>query len=417
MNNENSNLWIRVIIPFGLGYFITMVFRSVNAVLAHPIMESLSLNHVEIGFITSTFLITFALTQLPLGILLDSWGARKTQTLLFILGGAGIIIFGLASDVAGLALGRAILGVGMAGGLMAALKAVADSVEKDRIPYYNGIIFTIGGIGALASTSPAKLFQVEFGWRSLCITLGIITILIAFLIYFLNKDKKHDGEKAPPFSEKIKGLKFIYKDGFFWRITPLHVTSLGGFIAMQGLWLGPWLHEVVGFSQLKSANYLFVIAIAMILGFLSGGLCPKISAKSGLALTTIVVIGIGIHILTQIGLVLNIYDTRYITWFVYGYFAQTALVNYAIIAQHYGPELSGRALTAINILIFAFAFLVQYLFGAIVHYWSKTSGAAHETLGYKAAFSALIITEIIALVWYVVFRPSPKPEAGVMTNP
>ena len=409
-NNNNSNLWITTILPFGLGYFITMAFRSVNAVLAHPIIESLSINHADIGLITSTFLLTFAITQIPLGILLDSWGARKTQTLFFFIGGVGIIIFGLASNVGILALGRGILGVGMAGGLMAAFKAVADRVQKEKIPYYNGIILAIGGVGALIVTTPAKLFQLEFGWRSLCITLGIIAFLIALLIYFLNRDVKQDVDKALTFSEKIKGLKSVYKDRFFWRISPLLITSLGGFIAMQGLWLGPWLHRVVGFSQLKSADYLLVIAIAMILGFISGGFFSKLSAKSGLALTTIVVIGIGIHILTQIGIVLNFYVAHYIIWFIYGYFAQVTLVNFAIIAQHFGPELSGRAFTAVNILIFGFAFVVQYFFGLIVHYWPKISGSAHETGGFKVAFAALIVLEILALAWYVVFRPSSKPR-------
>ena len=410
MNKDNSNLWITTILPFGMGYFITMAFRSVNAVLAHPILESLSLNHAEIGFVTSIFLLTFAITQIPLGILLDSWGARKTQTLFFFIGGVGIIIFALASDVGILALGRGILGVGMAGGLMAAFKAVTDRVQKDKIPYYNGIILAAGGVGALIVTTPAKLFQLEFGWRSLCITLGIITFIIALLIFFLNRDIKQDSEKALTFSEKIRGLITIYKDGFFWRISPLLITSLGGFIAMQGLWLGPWLHEVVGFSLLKSADYLFVIAIAMILGFISGGFFSKLSAKSGLALATIVVIGIGIHILTQIGLVLNFYDTHYITWFIYGYFAQVTLVNYAILAQHFGPEISGRALTAANILIFVFAFVVQYFFGLIVHYWPKITGTTDIRHGFKVAFAALIILEIIALVWYVVFRPKSSPS-------
>ena len=405
---NKNNFWLTTILPFGLGYFIMMVFRSVNAVLAHPIMESLSLNHIEIGFITSTFLITFAITQIPLGILLDSWGARKTQTLFFFIGGVGIIIFGLASNVGMLALGRGILGIGMAGGLLAAFKAVADWVQKDRIPFYNGIILASGGVGALIATSPAKLFQLEFGWRSLCITLGIITFLIALLIFFLNKDIKHDGEKAGGFSEKIKGLISVYKDGFFWRISPLLIFSLGGFIAMQGLWLGPWLHRVVGFSQLKSADYLLVIAIAMIIGFLSGGLFSKLSSKSGLALTTIVVIGIGIHILTQIGIVLNFYVAHYIIWFIYGYFAQVTLVNYAILAQYFGPELSGRALTAVNILVFLFAFVVQYLFGVVVHYWPRITGSDIQD-GFKVAFTALILLEILALVGFVVYKPKTKP--------
>jgi MFS family permease len=146
----------------------------------------------------------------------------------------------------------------------------------------------------------------------------------------------------------------------------------------------------------------------MIIGFLSGGLFSKLSSKSGLALTTIVVIGIGIHILTQIGIVLNFYATHYVTWFIYGYFAQVTLVNYAILAQYFGPELSGRALTAVNILVFLFAFVVQYLFGVVVHYWPRITGSDIQD-GFKVAFTALILLEILALVWFVVFRPKTKP--------
>jgi hypothetical protein len=69
----------------------------------------------------------------------------------------------------------------------------------------------------------------------------------------------------------------------------------------------------------------------------------------------------------------------------------------------------GRALTAANILVFLFAFVVQYLFGVFVHYWPRLSGSDISD-GFKVAFAALIILEIIALVWYVVYRPRSKLE-------
>jgi len=87
-----------------------MAFCSINAILVHPLMENMHLSTEEIGFVTSTFVLTFALTQLPLGTLLDHWGARKTQTLFIIIGAAGIIIFGLASNLTMLSLCRAVPG-------------------------------------------------------------------------------------------------------------------------------------------------------------------------------------------------------------------------------------------------------------------------------------------------------------------
>ena len=231
LNKNYTNLWLTTIIPFGLGYFINMVFRSVNAVLSHPIMEDLSLNHLQIGFITSTFVLAFAIFQIPLGLIVDSWGARKTQVSLFIVGAIASVLFGMSSSATWLSITRAILGIGMAGSFICAVKAITDRVESEKIPYYTGIILAFGGVGALLATTPAKLFQLDFGWRNLCYLLGLITLLIAVLIFVINKDDKVGNEKES-LSANIKGLISIYKNGFFWRISPLLIFSLGGFIAM-----------------------------------------------------------------------------------------------------------------------------------------------------------------------------------------
>lgn len=383
-----------------------MVFRSVNAVLAHPIMVDLSLSHLQIGFITSTFVLAFAIFQIPLGLIVDAWGARKTQISLFVIGAIAIVLFGMASSVSMLSVTRALLGIGMAGSFICAVKAITDRVPIDQIPYYTGIILAFGGVGALLATTPAKLFQLEFGWRTLCYLLGILTLLIAVLILVVNRDDKVGDEKES-LGENIKGLLSIYKNGFFWRISPLLIFSLGGFIAMQGLWLGPWMTRVVGFSHLESANYLLVIAVSMIFGFLSGGLFSKLAHKLGHSLVTIVVAGIGIHIITQILIILNLFSHHYLIWFIFGYFAQVTLVNYSILAQHFGPKISGRALTAANILVFLFAFVVQYLFGVVVHYWPRMTSSDIAD-GFKVGLTALVALELIALIWYVIYRPRER---------
>lgn len=368
-------------------------------------MHDLSINHLEIGFITSTFVLAFAFFQIPLGLIVDSWGARKTQVALFIVAGVAVVLFGLSSTVTTLSITRALLGIGMAGSFICAVKAVADRVESDKIPYYSGIILAFGGVGALVATTPAKLFQLEFGWRTLCIALGVLTFLIAAIIFFVNKDNK-TGEKET-LSENIRGLIRVYKNGFFWRISPLLIFSLGGFIAMQGLWLGPWMTRVVGFTHLESANYLLVIAVSMIFGFLSGGLFSKLAHKLGVSLAAVVAAGIGIHVLTMVAIAANFLATHYIIWFIYGYFAQATLVNYSIIAQHFGPKISGRALTAANILVFLFAFVVQYLFGVVVHYLPRITGEPIQD-GFKAGMIALIILNLLGLIWYVVYRPGSE---------
>ncbi len=178
---------------------------------------------------------------------------------------------------------------------------------------------------------------------------------------------------------------------------------------MQGLWLGPWMTNVVGFTHFESANYLLVIAVSMIFGFLSGGLFSNIAHKLNVTLAAVVATGIGIHVLTMIAIAMNFTSTHYMIWFIYGYFAQVTLVNYSIIAQHFGPKISGRALTAVNILVFLFAFIVQYLFGVIVHYWPRLMDATKAD-GFIVGMWALIILNSLGIIWYIVYRPTAKPQ-------
>lgn len=396
-----ASLWLTVILPFALGYFIAMAFRSINAILAHPLMQDLGLGNVEMGWITSVFLLTFALVQLPLGVLLDYWGPRKTQTLLFVVGAVGITLFGFASDVAMLALGRGILGIGMAGGLMAAVKAVADWCHEQEIPFYNGIILGAGGLGALMVTTPAKLFELEFGWRGLCFAMAALTLVIAALVFFGGRDEPRSSSDRSSLWSHITGLKAVYTDRFFWQLAPVLIFSLGGFIALRGLWLGPWLQYVVGLSPLESANYLFAISVAMTLGLSAGGLYAWLAARLRQPLILVVVVVTAIFIAAEILVVLNFAPQNYLIWIAFGFFGQVSVVHYAVIAQHFGPQLSGRAVTGANIFVFLFAFAAQYAFGVVLSFWPNDTGAGQPVGGYEAAFWGLIVLQLFSLAWFV----------------
>ncbi len=398
---DKSSLWLTIVVPFALGFFVSMALKSVNAILAHPLEQELHLTSVEIGWITSLFLLTFALMQLPVGLLLDRWGPWKTQSLLFALGAVGIILFGLASDVTMLAAGRAIMGIGMASGLMAAFKATADWCETEEIPFYNSIILGVGGLGTLMVTSPAKLFELEFGWRNLCFVIAALTLVVAVMVFFAGRDKPTPNEPTSDLRRDLAGLKSIYTDPFFWQVAPLIVVCNGGLIAMIGLWLGPWLQHVVGFSPLESAHYLFAISLAMTIGFVSGGLIARLAQRLAQPLIVVVVWGIMIYVAIQVIIVLNIASQNYLIWAAYGISAKAAVLGFAILTRHFGAKLSGRAMTGANIFVCLFAFATQYVFGLVLHVWPEGSSAGPPVTAYQAAFAGLVALHLLALAWFM----------------
>ncbi len=395
-----SRFWLTVMLPFGVGYFVTLIFRTVNAVLAHPLQTDLGINNAQLGLISAMFMLGTAAAQLPLGVLLDMWGARRTQALFFCAGAAGIFLFAIASDATLLAIGRAILGVGVAGGLMAAFKAIADRVDPDDIPFYNGIIMACGGLGVLAASVPAKLFEVEFGWRALCITLAVLTLLTALLIVISGRDEAPAKSQANGFAAQLEGLKMVYSSRDFWSIAPLLGIANGGFIAIQGLWAGPWLQHVEGRDPIHAAHYLFIIGVATTASMLAGGPLARLSRRIDIPLSTVAAICIAIHIGVQILIVTGIAEGTTLIWIAYGFFGQVVLVYYAVIAQRFGAALAGRAVTAANVLVFFYAFVAQTVFGLIVHLWPQSD--SHPEFGYRIAFATLIAVEVIAFAAFVV---------------
>ncbi|QIG49587.1 MFS transporter [Nordella sp. HKS 07] len=111
--------------PFALGYLLSYLLRAVNAVVAPDLVADFTLTPAQLGLLTSAYLLSFALFQLPLGILFDRYGPRRVQAALLTLAAGGCVLFALAPGFITLFLARAVIGLGFAGGLMSGFKATS----------------------------------------------------------------------------------------------------------------------------------------------------------------------------------------------------------------------------------------------------------------------------------------------------
>lgn len=125
---------VRIIVPFAAAYFLSLFFRSINALIAPDLVSELALGPSDLGLLTSMYFLTFALFQLPLGALLDRFGARRVQGTLVAVAAVGAAIIAVGQDLATVAAGRALVGLGFAGGLMSAYKQMADWFPPARLP-------------------------------------------------------------------------------------------------------------------------------------------------------------------------------------------------------------------------------------------------------------------------------------------
>lgn len=105
-------LFLTIFIPFGLGHFVSYLYRTVNAVIYVDLQTDLSLPASSLGLLTGVYFLTFAAAQIPLGVMLDRYGPRSVQAPMLLFAVAGSVIFSVSSTETGLLIGRGLIGLG-----------------------------------------------------------------------------------------------------------------------------------------------------------------------------------------------------------------------------------------------------------------------------------------------------------------
>ena len=178
------------------------------------------------------YFLIFAGAQIPIGVLLDRYGPRRVQSVLLVFAVGGAALFGHADSLVELLLGRAMIGLGVAGALMAGLKATVVWFPRDRIAFVNGCMIMLGSLGAVTATAPTDWELNWIGWRSLFEILTIATLATAALINFV-VPKSDVNSKRPVPPAKPLTLRSIFLDPRFLRIAPLSATCIGSSWALH----------------------------------------------------------------------------------------------------------------------------------------------------------------------------------------
>jgi predicted MFS family arabinose efflux permease len=391
---------LRIFIPFALGYFLSYLYRVVNAVLAPDLASELGIGPSELGLLTAAYFITFAAFQLPLGVLLDRFGPRKIESFLLIFAAAGAFVFSKAESVSGLVIGRALIGFGVSACLMAAFKAFVLWFRRERLPLINGIQMAAGGFGALTATAPVEAALGVTDWRGIFFILSIITLAVAAAVFFVVPEKKIE-QHGDSIKEQIQGIIQVFSSLTFWRIAPLTVMSQAAFLAIQGLWSGPWLRDVAGFERDMIARVLLMIAVAMVTGFILMGAAAERLSRLGIKPIVIAVAGMTAFMITQGLLTLEVTSWSRTLWVLFGIFGTTGIIPYAVLSQSFPLHLSGRVNTGVNLLVFIAAFSAQWGIGAIINLWPGTAAGGYAPAGYQAGFAMMLCLQVIALLWFV----------------
>lgn len=406
----SANLFFRLFLPFVFGNFLGSFYRSVNAVLAPDIVAELSLSAEDIGLLTSVFFLVYAGIQIPLGMALDRFGARRVSSFLYLIAGLSALVLAETSDYPTMLVARAAMGLGISVAFMGALKAVVDWVPREKLPITNSWIMMMGGAGVMAATLPLEYMLLLTDWRGIFFWLAIVTFVTVAALYFLPPEKPRPAEAAKV--SAFKGVIQVFTNSDFLRMVPLGSSAQGVNMAMSSLWAGPWLRDVSGLSREGAAAVLFGMATTVTISAFTIGPIAAFLARFGIPLTRTSSAGIAGFIIFEILIVANVPVSPWLLWLPYAFFATAPTLVYSVFAESFPSHMTGRVNTAYNFTTFTFVFIVQWFIGAVIDLWPPVAEGQFAPEGYRWGLGIIVGVQICAFIWMSVSsRAQAKAQA------
>jgi MFS family permease len=399
-------LFLRLFLPFAVGNFLGSFYRSVNAILGHDIVAELHLSAEDIGLLTSVFFLVYAGVQIPLGMALDRFGARRVSAVLFLIAGLSAFILAHASDFGIMVVARAAMGLGVSVAFMGALKSVVDWVPREKLPFTNSLIMMMGGAGVMAATYPVEYMLGFTDWRGIFFWLSVVTALVVAAIFVLPPEKPRTA--AAQSVSALRGVIQVFTNKDFLRMVPLGSSAQGVNMAMSSLWAGPWLRDVSGLTREGAAAVLFGMATTITISALCIGSIGGFLMRFGIPLTRTSSCGIAGFILFEILILLDVPVSPWLLWLPYAFCATAPTLVYALFAESFPPHMAGRVNTAYNFTTFTFAFIVQWFMGAVIDLWPPISEGHFAPDGYRWGFGIIIGVQLIAFSWMSI---APRVQA------
>ena len=403
-------------------YILVYFYRVSLAVVAGDISRELKLTPQQLGSLSGILFYVYAVAQLPLGPMIDRLGSRLVISGSGILTAIGGILFSQANSLSSAMTARVLIGIGTASVLMATLTIFSHWFSRQEFGRVSGFMVAVGNLGNLLATAPLALAVAAVGWRSSFLAIGIVQILVTLLVFGMVRDRPtavatdaltHSSPPdsgppplAPPLIQggMTGGVMAAWGDIFgsrdFWLLAGIAFAWYGNYLALQGLWGGPYLMDVLHLSRESAGTMLMFTS----LGFITGStVTDSIARRIFRSYKRTLLAG-------QLALALLM--TGFLGWvellpppflmalfFAIGLAVSSGVMIYPIIRAMFPVQIVGTALTSLNFFVLMGAASTQQVMGIIIGAYGRTAGGA-PSAGFHTAFLLPIVSLSVAIVLF-----------------
>jgi len=401
---------------------ILVIFhRSSIAVMAQDLSEAFSIDAPALGILGSMYFYPYALMQLPAGILADVVGPRKLASSFFALAGAGALIFSLAPDFSSLILSRLLIGLGLSCIYVPTLKVIANWFRQDEFGTLSGLLVSLGNIGGVIAATPLAVLVMSYGWRYTIRGIGIITLILAGLIYLIVRNAPPEradlvpgpmpagsGSAHPTNSillAAVSGMRTVAANRKFWPLAFRAFVFYGAIMSFTGLWGGPYLMQAAGLNTMQIGNLLILFAVGSIIAAPAGGyLSDKVfrSRRGPTLVATLLCAACWVPLAAApdrlgLGLLTALF-------FTLGLAGGLGAIGFAQVKEMYPADLAGTVSGVYNFFVMLGGAVFQIVFGLIIRSFAPLPGGTYPPAAFGAGFRFLFVSLVVGTLAVLLSR-------------
>lgn len=249
-------------------FYVYDYFIQVSpAVITNQLMAEFKVGASGLSFLGACFFYAYASMQIPAGLLLDRFGARKLLSFAILISGIGVALFGATTDFATAGLARFMIGFGSAFAFISTLFLASHWFAHRYFTLIAGLVQFAGCLGSIMGEAPLAHIMNNYGWRPTMQITGAITVILAILYWLIVRDYR-PGTRIPAvsvggISQEFKRLKRVLSIPQVWWIAMCGFFCWVPVATLGALWGVPYLMKSYQWTNTQAAGFCSLFWLAL----------------------------------------------------------------------------------------------------------------------------------------------------------
>lgn len=377
-------------------------FRTAVGTIAPELRADIALDARMLGLANGGFFIAFLVLQLPLGLLFDRYGVRRTVVWLTGFAALGSAAGALCAEPWSFVASRVLVGVGSAGYFMGSLVVAGAWFRDRRFVSVLSWVYALSNIGTLAATAPLSYVSGLVGWRAAFIGIAVLTVLLGVGLHLFVRDTPNARPPAAQtpegFAAMFGGWREVWRTPGIVPILAMAAVAYASISTMLGTWAAPYVNDVFGVSPAERGGLLLIFAGAQVVGTLGWGQLAAHRIGTTRVIDQCSIVGIAL----LAALALWPHPSLWVAMTLFALFCLIASFGSLVMMegrQLFPEHIAGRGITTVNLSQVAGSALLPIITGAIVG-WAPASNGAGSELAYRIAFGVIALSLLGGLIAY-----------------